>query len=158
MDIILSVFDRDRSKARRQYKDFVLDGIGKKDEYIEQNTRSGFILGGEEFLSFVRKNFIEKREDDSEIPQLRKMRKVKTLEDVSKLIDDMSLPDKRLRRRLTLFVMRKYTSFLLKEIAAFCGKIGDTGVSQAYRRVESERRGNKSLNSIIDEIDKLIKV
>ncbi|MCX5667176.1 MAG: transposase [Candidatus Omnitrophica bacterium] len=158
IDTILSVFDRDRLKARRQYKDFILDGIGEKDEHIERNTRSGFILGGEEFLSFVRKNFIEKREDDSEIPQLRKMRKVTTLEDISKLIVGMSLPDKRLKRRLTLFAMRKYTPFSLKEIAVFCGNIGDTGVSQAYKRVESERRRSKSLDSIIDRIDKLIKV
>ena len=158
IDMILSVFDRDRSKARRQYKDFVLDGIEKEDEDIAENARSGFILGGEEFLSFVRKNFIEKMEDDSEIPQLRKMRKLTTLEDVSKLISNMPLPDKRLRRRLTLFAMRKYTPFSLKEIAAFCGNIGDTGVSQAYKRVESERRRNKGLNSIIDKIDNLVKV
>lgn len=158
MDTILSAFDRDRAKARRQYKDFVLDGTGKEDEDIAENARNGFILGGEEFLSFVRMNFIEKREDDSEIPQLRKMRKVIALEDVARVIGGMFLPDKRLRRRLTLFAMRKYTPFSLKEIAVFCGNIGDTGVSQAYKRVESERRRNKSLNSIIDKIDKLIKV
>ena len=158
MDTILSAFDRDRAKARRQYKDFVLDGTGKEDEDIAENARNGFILGGEEFLSFVRMNFLEKREDASEIPQLRKMRKVIALEDVARVIGGMFLPDKRLRRRLTLFAMRKYTPFSLKEIAVFCGNIGDTGVSQAYKRVESERRRNKSLDSIIDKIDKLIKV
>ena len=157
-DTVLSVFSRDRSKARRQYKDFVLDGIGKEDECIAENTRQGFILGGEEFVSFVRTNFLEKRGDDSEIPQLRKMRKVTMLQDVSKLIGGMSLQDKRLIRRLTLYIMRKYTPFSLKEIAAFCGNIGDTGVSQACKRVESEQRRNKKLNSIIDEIERLIKV
>lgn len=47
---ILSMFNKNPIEAKRLYRQFVLDGIGKEKEIIEENMVSSFVLGGIDFL------------------------------------------------------------------------------------------------------------
>lgn len=78
---------------------------------------------------------------------------VRSCENVEK-----EVADKRLSRRIAIYLTRKLTSKTLNEIANFYGKIGDTGISQICRRVESKRAEDKSFNKLIAKIEDRLNV
>lgn len=51
-DWVLSQFDNDRSKAHRQYRDFVMEGLGVKQ--VWQDLKSQCILGSPKFLAEIK--------------------------------------------------------------------------------------------------------
>jgi len=56
-----------------------------------------------------------------------------------------------------MFLCRRYTDEKLKEIGAYFG-IGESGESQACRRVKDKIRKDKKLERKISKIEKKIKV
>ena len=157
--LILSMFDKTASKAKRLYREFVLDMIGKERNIIDENTIKGFILGNVDFAERIIDTFIIS-EQDSEIPIINELRRRKepSLERIKRLVEENIKDDRRLKRRIALYLSRKCTQHTLNNIAAFYGKIRDTGVSQAFRRTKQARRGDKKLDRFLVELEKRLKV
>ena len=156
---ILSMFDKVTSKARKPYKEFVLDAIGKEKKIIEQNTIKGFILGNDDFAENIINAFVI-GEQDSEIPIINelKRRKEPSLEQIKTLVEENIKNDRRLQRRVSLYLSRKHTQKTLNDIAVFYSKIKDTGVSQAFRRTENARGEGKALEGLLVKLEKKLKV
>jgi hypothetical protein len=154
-DFILCCFDKDTQKARALYKHFVLEGIGQQPSIIRDNTKAGFILGNNDFIHWVKETFIQHRQEDAEIPVLRQLRTRITPEEIKEKVEK-EVEDKRLARKLGIYFSRKYTGKKLKEIANIFGGIGDTGVSQIYRRVKETIKKEKSLERFIRRLENRI--
>jgi REP element-mobilizing transposase RayT len=154
-NFILSNFDKDIQKARGLYKKFVLEGIGKELSEVRNNLQAGFILGNGDFFQWVRDTFIQNRQDDEEIPVLRQLRVRITPEKIKETVDE-EIKNQKVARKLGIYLSHKHTGRRLKEIAGFFGKIGDTGVSQIYNRVEKARERDKSLDQVIRRLEKEI--
>ncbi len=152
---ILSMFNQQTKKAKRAYGQFVIDGIGKEKDIIKQNTHEGFILGTSEFVEGIIDKFIDgNSKQASEMPIARTLanRKEPTLSKIKDVVSEHITYDERLKRRLCLYLSRKYTQKTLNEIAAFYGKIKDTGVSRSHKKTEQARQEDKKLNKLIEEI------
>ncbi|MCF7872674.1 MAG: transposase [Candidatus Omnitrophica bacterium] len=162
---ILSMFSKTASQAKKIYKEFVLTGIGKEKDIIFKNTIKGFILGNGDFAEKIIKKFV-KGKQNSEIPIINELqyRKEPTLAEIKTRVENKikdnkkNNKNKRLRRKIILYLARKYTQQTLNQIASFCGKIKDTGVSQAFKRTKQARKKNKELNKLLEELEKEIKV
>lgn len=159
INFILSMFDNSISKAKRLYKQFVLDGIGKEKDIIKTNMKKGFILGSEDFFESIKEKFIDTKEDP-EIPILKelKYKKEPSLEDIKYIVQRNVGNNKMLQRKLSIYLSRKYTQKTLKEIAEFYGKIKYTGVSQVFRRTEKVRKESKPLGALLLTLEKMINV
>jgi len=156
---ILSMFDNNISKAKRLYETFVMDGIGNEKDVLRNNTIKGFILGNEEFAEDIINKFIHAKEDP-EIPVIKKLKmdKAPVLEKIKRIVEESVITDGKLQRKLCLYLSRKYTQKTLKEIAAFYGKIKDTGVSQAFMRTGKLRGENRNIDGLLLKIEKKINV
>jgi chromosomal replication initiation ATPase DnaA len=86
---------------------------------------------------------------------LKQLKKRITTEEIKEKVED-EIKDKKLARKLGIYLSRKYTGEKLKEIASIYGKVGDTGVSQIYLRVVKAMKENKGLNRIIIGLEKKI--
>ena len=160
INFILSMFDnKNTSKAKILYKQFVLEGIGKEEDIIRQNTRKGIILGGRDFFNSIRVRFIEK-EEDPEIPLLKELkpRNEPTLEYIEDTVIKNINNNNKLQRKLAIYLSRKYTQKTLNEIAAFYGKIKYPGISKIFKRTEDGRRLDKELNQLLLNLEKKINV
>ena len=62
-----------------------------------------------------------------------------------------------LGRNVKMFLCQRYTDEKLKDIGAYFG-VGESGVSQACRRVKDKIRKDKKLERKISKIEKKIKV
>ncbi|MDY7030116.1 MAG: transposase, partial [Spirochaetota bacterium] len=52
-DLILSIFDDNPRRARKLYRDFILEGIGKKEDIVRKHIKEGCILGNDEFFERI---------------------------------------------------------------------------------------------------------
>ncbi|HAG08967.1 MAG TPA: hypothetical protein DCK87_05335 [Desulfotomaculum sp.] len=66
--------------------------------------------------------------------------------------------DKKLSRKISLYLIRKHTPLRLEEIAVLFEKISKAGVSALYNRVEKKRITDKRLGHRIKEIEKMLKI
>jgi putative transposase len=154
-DFILCCFDKDAQKAKALYKDFVLVEIEKRPAVISDNIKAGFILGNDDFVEWVKETFIEHRHEDEEIPVLRQLKTRIAPEEIKEKVEE-EIKDKKLARKLGIYLSRKYTGKKLKEIAHIYGKIGDTGISQVCCRVEKAIKENSRLEKIIRGLEQKI--
>lgn len=154
-DFILSCFDKDIRKAKGLYKRFVMEGIGQQPSETKENIKAGFILGNDDFVEWIKETFIKQRREDAEIPSLRLLKTKITPEEIKEKVEGQ-IKDEKLAKKLSIYLSRKYTDRKLKEIARIYGKMGDTGVSQVYLRVQRARESDKSLDKTIKKIEKTI--
>ena len=119
----------------------------------------GFILGNDDFAENIINAFVI-GEQDSEIPIINelKRRKEPSLEQIKTLVEENIKNDRRLQRRVSLYLSRKHTQKTLNDIAVFYSKIKDTGVSQAFRRTENARGEGKALEGLLVKLEKKLKV
>ncbi len=156
---ILKMFDSNIPSAKRLYKDFVIDGIGAESDCIKENIINGVILGSAEFAEDIVNRFIH-TDEHPEVPAIKglKHRNAPSLERIKEAVEETVKSDKRLQRKFCLYLSRKYAPKTLMEIAAFYGKIRDTGVSQAFARTERTRQEDKDIDGILSRIEKKINV
>ena len=152
--LILSMFDKDTPKARKLYKEFVFDGIGKEDTFIKENTIAGFVLGDPGFLEKVKSRFA--KSENYEVPVLNQLRRIgePALEQIKKVVQDKIPHKARLQRKLAIYLSRKLTQNSLMHIADFYGDIRYSGVSQIVRRVDVARLEDKQLDNTLRAMEK----
>lgn len=153
---ILSLFDKNINKAKSLYKKFVLEAIGNETDIIRKNISFGFLLGSPEFVGDIKARFVDGRED-KEIPVLKAARSQLSPEDIKQMVVK-KIGDNKLSRKISIYLIRKYTSVSLKGAAALFNNISDAGVSALYTRVGKKRLVDKRLNKRIKEIEKVLKI
>ena len=79
---LLSNFGRSNKQAKRNYRDFVEGSDIKTVENPHQQVTEGFILGDLDFVNWVKETFLSSRQDEKEIPQLKKLKPKVGLETV----------------------------------------------------------------------------
>lgn len=153
IDFILSIFNEDVRKAKKQYEQFVLEGIGREEKVVNENIKAGIILGGNIFFENIKARFIDK--EDYEIPILRKFKNDKevSLGYIREVVKKNVKDNEKMQKKIAIYLSRRYTQEPLKGIAQYYGGIKYTGVSQIVRRMEKERKKNKRLNSLLERIE-----
>ncbi len=146
-DWLLGQFHKSERSARAGFYQFTLQGL--KDSWSpEEGLQGGMVLGGKEFFEEIRKKYLDGRED-REIPHLRKTRRVLGEKELACCVEECS-EDPRIRKRLMVWALKRYTPLKLKEIAERTGSaVSYSAISQTCRRMEKEVRQNKRLQSII---------
>jgi hypothetical protein len=71
---VLSLFGQSREMAMERYREFVESVQREKLENPFKDIVSGIILGGTEFINWIKSNFLPKDSDYKEKPQLRSLK------------------------------------------------------------------------------------
>jgi hypothetical protein len=79
---LLSLFGQNRKKAMERYREFVESVQDEKIENPSKDIVSGVILGGTEFVNWIKRNFLSKDPDIKEKPQLKSLMPGLATEDV----------------------------------------------------------------------------
>ena len=79
---LLSLFEKNQKHAKRRYQGFVESVQNEKIEDPSADIESGFILGGVDFVNWVKDNFLNKDLANKEIPQLRSLKPKPTPENL----------------------------------------------------------------------------
>jgi len=87
-DWLLSLFGEDRGIANKRYREFVESVQNEKIENPSDNIVSGAILGGVDFVNWVKKIFLSKESDSKEMPQLKSLRPRPSPDDLIQVVSE----------------------------------------------------------------------
>ena len=114
---------------------------------------SSTLLGSPGFIAFIKDKFLSGRKPDKDLPALKKLVDKASLKDIFAEVESVFGKQSSLGRNVKMFLCQRYTGEKLKDIGTYFG-IGESGVSQACRRVKDKIRNDKKLERKIAKIEK----
>jgi putative transposase len=163
---LLTQFGRNKNQAMKNYKGFV-EGIDiKRLEDPHNDLVGGFILGGTEFVSWVKDKFLSNRDDEKEIPQLKRLKPKVPLERIVQAVCcEVGCSEENVRekgrhrngaRRITIYLARDLSGIPCKELGNYFGGVSGAAVTLIYNQVAGEAARNRRLRTKANKIKKQI--
>ncbi len=155
----LSYFSFKRGRAIKSYKSFVEDVIKKKLNPFD-NLKAGVLLGREKFEQQVR-TLLCGKEDDEEIPSLRKLQVVLTVQEVVDTLTQIYGEDilgkqgsKGEKRKIAIYLSKVMSGDRNKEVGKYFG-IKSPAVSKTVKEMEERIEGSLRLQRDINELKRI---
>jgi REP-associated tyrosine transposase len=152
-DLLLSQFGRKR-EAKKRYKAFVESIDIKNIENPNKELTAGFILGSNDFVSWVRETFLQSLSGEKEIPQLRKLKHRADIDTIVNIVADefncnkgviLSRGRKRnIARDMAIYLSRNITDDTVVNLGSYFGNISGAGITvrctQFQKMIEKEKK------------------
>lgn len=165
-DWMLSLFGKKRKLAAKNYQAFVEMVDIEELESPAKELSAGFILGGAEFVNWVKETFLTTRSEDKEIPQLTSLKPRLTPDEVvsavcSQLKCDRDLilhrgRKKNIARDVAIYLCRDLTGKSGIELGRYFGNISGAGITVRYKHISKEIQRNRRLKGKINRLKKRI--
>ena len=156
-DFILQYFGNKVSIAQKEYRSFVNAILNKKYDNPLDEVVSSTLLGSPGYIAFIKDKFLSGKKPDRDLPALKKLINKASLKDIFDEVESVFVKQAALGRNVKMFLCQRYTGEKLKDIGTYFG-IGESGVSQASRRVMDKIRDDKKLERKIAKIEKRLNV
>ncbi len=154
-DFIHSYFGKRVSTAQKGYQKFVNAIAHQEYDSPLDEVVSSTLLGSADFIAFIKDNFLSAKRPDKELPALKDLVKKTSIQDIFEEVELVFTKDKVLARNVKMYLCQRYTGKKLKEIGLHFG-IGESGVSQACRRIAQKIEKDEKLKKRIVRLEKQI--
>jgi len=163
---LLSSFGKNKKQARRNYQDFVEKVDAKALENPGDQVSEGFLLGDANFIKWVKETFLSDRDDQKEIPQLKKLKPrvaikniVQTVSEQFKCSEDMITGKGRKNnkaREVAIYLARDMSGASCKDLGLYFGGVSGALITIMHKRIAEKSAQNRKLKRKIDTIKKRI--
>jgi hypothetical protein len=161
-DMLLENFGSNKKEAIKNYQEFV-EGVDIRTvKDLSKHLVGGFILGDTDFVNWVKDTFLSMREDEKEIPQLKKLKPRVTpeiiVEQVSKVfkIEDAKILKKGLKRNkareVAIYLTRELSRLSCKDLGVFFGGVSGALITMMNKRIVEEIDKNRTLKRKVEKI------
>ena len=154
-DFILGYFGKRVSTAQKAYQRFVNAYARQQYDSPLDKVVSSTLLGSADFIAFIRENFLSAKKPDKELPALKQLVQKPSIQDIFEAVELVFTTDKAMARNVKMYLCQRYSGKKLTEIGLHFG-IGESGVSQACRRVAQKMEKDKKLKKKIVGLEKKI--
>ena len=165
-DWLLSTFGSNTKKARKNYKEFI-EGVDiKAVKDLSKQLEGGFILGDTDFVNWIKETFLSKRDDEKEIPQLRKLKpRVAPETIVDQVSKAFSSEAEKIRkkglkrnkaREVAIYLSRDLGGISCSDLGVFFGGVSGALITMMEKRIAEEITRNPRLKQKIEKIKKEI--
>ena len=152
-DFILGYFGNKISAAQKEYRKFVSAKVKKEYGSPLDEVVGSTLLGSPDFIAFIKDKFLSDKKIDKNLPALKKLVKKASIQEIFDEVESVLGNQPALARSVKMFLCQQYTGEKLNDIGAYFG-IGESGVSQASRRIREKIGKDKSLKRKIAKIEK----
>ncbi len=163
---LLSLFAKNQKQAKRRYRSFVESVQDEKIEDPSADIEGGFILGGVDFVNWVKDSFLNKDLADKEIPQLRSLKPKLTPEDLLPVVCEefdcerdviiQKGKKRNLVRDVAIYLSREMTGESGVSLGRYFGGISGSGVTLRYNYITAKIKRDRNLRGQINKIRKKI--
>ena len=163
---VLEQFSARTSSAQAAYRGFVEDIRIEDLENPNKGAREGFIIGGDGFADWVQGSILAKRQEEKEIPQLKKLQPKPALEKIVEAAahefgcssDDIvrSGQKKNQARDIAIYLARTASGNSCKSLGEYFGGITGAGITMNYSRIKTIVVQDKKFGKKIEKINKRI--
>ncbi len=158
---LLSVFGKDERKSRRNYREFVEEGIEKRLENPLKRAVGNIVLGSKEFVEEVmdmidedkisegisnKKEIINTVNPEQVIKEVSKVYKIKPKQITTTGVRNNEA------RNVAIYITKRLCELSNKDIARIYGNIKESAVSKVVVRTEEKLNNNKELKHITQHI------
>ena len=154
---ILGYFGGKVSIAQKGYSNFVSAMVNEKYDSPLDEVVSSTLLGSPGFITFIKDKFLSGKKPDKNLPDLKELVEKTSMHDIFDEVESVFGKEPALGRNVKMFLSQRYAGEKLKDIGTHFG-IGESGVSQASRRVDDKIRSDKKLRRKIRKIEKKLDV
>ena len=159
---LLSLFGQSRRSAAKNYREFVEKVDIAKLENPAKDISGGFILGGAEFVNWVKESFLSNLGEKKEIPQLRQLKLRKTpVAIVAAVCQEFNCQaDQILRKGAKKNTARDVAIYLARELSGesgvdlgkYFGNICGAAVTARYKHVSEQISRNRRLKGRVNRV------
>ena len=163
---LLSLFGKDQKQAKKSYRNFVEFVQNEKIEDPSADVVGGFILGGADFVDWVKERFLNRDSRDKEIPQLRSLKPKLMPEDLLPVVceefdcerDTIIRKGKKrnLVRDVAIYLSRELTGESGVSLGRYFGGISGSGVTLRYNHIANKIQRDRRLRGRINKMRKRI--
>jgi hypothetical protein len=158
----LSNIGKGKKEAQRRYKDFVESANIKTLENLKRHITGGFIPGDADFASWVKEIFLSGRQDEKEIPQLKKLKPKVPLETILAAVcgefgcnQEQILTKGRKKnkaRKVAIYLARDLSGMSGKDLGLYFGGVSGALFTIMYNRIVQEAAQNRGLKKRLEKI------
>ena len=152
---LLATFGRKKKEAVKNYKAYV-EGIEIKAlKDPEEDIIGGFILGDTDFANWVKDIFLLVRNDEKEIPQIKRPKPKVSLEKILQVVSDEfgcgkekileKGRKKNKARALAIYLARDLSGTTCSKLGDFFGGVSGAAITVGYNKIAGEMAGDKRL-------------
>jgi REP element-mobilizing transposase RayT len=156
-DFILGYFGGKVSIAQKEYRHFVNTMVSEEYDSPLDEVVSSTLLGSPGFITFIKDKFLSGKKPDKDLPALKALVEKASMQDIFDEVESVFGKEPALCRNVKMFLSQRYTGEKLKDIGTHFG-IGESGVSQASRRVNDKIRKEKKFRRKIRKVEKYLNV
>ena len=163
---LLTQFGQDQKNATRRYRNFVESIKNNNIEDPSKDVVGGLILGGDDFVNWIKDRFLNKNIDDREKPQLKKLKNKRLPEDLIPHVCNefrceyntiLQKGKKRnIARDVAIFLCREMTGESGVALGSYFGGISGSAITIRYnfiaQKILNDGRLLKQINRIRDKI------
>lgn len=157
-------FGKQKKKAIQNYKSFVEDIDLHSIENPEKYLIAGFILGDNNFINWVKETFLADREENEEMPQLKKLMRQNSPDQVVEQLCKFYNCEKRYIiqkgrkknriRDIAIYLVRQCCDLSCKEIGAYFGGVSGAAVTLRCNYLTKEMKNDTRLCKEISKVKK----
>ncbi|MBI1921548.1 MAG: transposase [Geobacter sp.] len=147
---ILGCFAKKEADARKKYRSFVEDMIGKEYESPLSKIFGASILGSADFIEEISSAHIREKED-ANIPALKHFANRPSPEEIMKEAIAAFHSNEKLARQVSIYLCHKYSGMRLQEIGDRFN-VRDTAISEASRRLVRKLETDEELGRKVEKI------
>ena len=155
MDFILGYFGKKLSDSQKNYRNFVNAFIKQEYESPLKDVVSSTILGGQEFIGFIKDKYLNNQKEDKYLPALKVLKKKITIEDISHEVDKVIKDDMKLCRKIKVYLSRRHTGERLDDIGESFD-IGGSGACKIWRQISDQIEKDKKLRKTIKKLEDIL--
>jgi len=159
-DLILGMVSEDGKAARRAYREYVEKGVAEEGRNPLEDVYGGVILGSRGFIKQALRTLKEAALDQEEIARRRELRKFEIEDVIEAVCSYFEVPADRLTeggndlRDMAIYLLKRHTSGLNRQIGEFFEGLTYSGVSKANQRFSMRMSGDRSLRKAVENITK----
>ena len=151
-DFILGYFGKTVSSAQKKYQGFVSLLVNEKYKNPLDSVVGSTLLGGPDFIAYIKEKYLSGKKSDKDLPALKKLVEKTSIQDIFDEVELVFAKEPALGRNVKIFLSQRHTGEKLKDIGTHFG-IGESGVSQASRRISDKIKNDKTLGGKIRKIE-----
>jgi REP element-mobilizing transposase RayT len=163
---LLSLFGKSRRNAAKNYRDFVEKADIASVENPGKDITGGFILGGAEFVNWVKETFLSKKGEKKEIPQLRQLKPRRSPDMiVAAVCREFNCQAEQILRKgakkntardVAIYLARELSGESGVDLGIYFGNISGAAITGRYNHTSEQIRGNRRLKGRVNRIKKTI--
>ncbi len=162
---LLWSFAKKKKVARMKYTAFVDEVDSKTLENPAKNLVGGFILGDSDFVNWVKETFLSARNDEDEIPQLKRLKPRTSLNAIVQAVSGSFGSSRKhicekgrkgnWARDIAIYLARDLSGLTGRELGDFFG-ISAPGITVRYNHVAREMKRDRKVGGQLEKIRKRI--